>query len=130
MTSVLYAVFATGLIIWLSANVIKLRQKNQISLGDGGNEQLQAARSAHSNAIEYIPIALLLLFALEYNQGHLILVHACGIVFFIGRIMHAKAIVSTTLSRRKLGMILTFLSLMAMALLNLVYLPWSKFLQF
>lgn len=128
MTSVIYAVLSTALIIWLSANVITLRQKHQIALGDGGNAELQAARAAHANAIEYIPIALLMLFALEYNQGHLLFIHGCGIAFMLGRLIHARSILSASLKKRKQGMVLTFLSLMALSALNLVYLPWSQLL--
>ncbi|UAA40462.1 MAPEG family protein [Paraneptunicella aestuarii] len=128
MTSVIYAVLSTALIIWLSANVINLRQKHQIALGDGGNAELQAARTAHANAIEYIPIALLMLFALEYNHGHLLLIHGCGIAFMLGRVIHARSILSASLKKRKQGMVLTFLSLMALSALNLIYLPWGQFL--
>ena len=67
MTSVIYASVLAFLICWLSINVINKRWKNKIDIGYGNNQELETAMAAQSNAIEYIPIALLLLFTLEYN---------------------------------------------------------------
>lgn len=56
MTSVIYASLSAFLIFWLSLNVIKARGRNRIKYGDGGNEELQIARVAQSNAVQYIPL--------------------------------------------------------------------------
>jgi len=71
MISVIYASLSAFLIFWLSLNVIKKRKINQVGIGDGGNKELMISIAAQSNAVEYIPIALLLLFALEYNKANL-----------------------------------------------------------
>ncbi|MDQ7074916.1 MAG: MAPEG family protein [Gammaproteobacteria bacterium] len=126
MTTVLYASLATFLIIWLSFNVIKLRRKHQISIGYGGKKDLKLATTAHSNAIEYLPISLLLLFALELNQANLILLHILGILVFASRVLHANSILTENLKRRVFAMQTTFICMTVLALANLAYLPFEK----
>lgn len=70
MTSTIYASISALLNCLLSLNVIKLRRKNNVSLGTDNKEELMEAIAAQSNAIEYIPITLLLLFALELNEAN------------------------------------------------------------
>ena len=107
MTSVIYASLSALLIVWLSLNVIKKRHSNKVSTGDGGVDDLKLAIAAQSNAIEYIPIALLLLFALEYNKANTIIVHFLGLSLLVGRIVHAKGMLSSSLKTRVLAMQIT-----------------------
>jgi MAPEG family. len=89
MITSIYASLAALLIVRLTLSVIKLRRKNRVSVGDGGNEGLQLAIRAHANAVEYIPIALMLLLTLELNGAPKILIHILGATLLIGRILHA-----------------------------------------
>jgi len=120
-TSVIYAVLLALLICALAFKVISARRKHKVKHADGGFDDLQVARSAHSNATEYIPIALILLFALEYNGSVLWLVHIIGCLLVLGRVIHAKAILSDNLRGRVIGMQLTFLSIAVLSLANLYY---------
>lgn len=129
MTAVIYAVILSILMCWLAFKVIAVRRRHQVKHADGGVDDLVLARSAHSNAAEYIPITLILLFALEYNGGYLWLVHLIGCTFVIGRFIHARAILSDYLKGRVLGMQLTFLSIAALALTNIIYFPFSRFIS-
>lgn len=126
MTSVIYASVSAFLITWLSLNVIRKRRENKVSIGDGGNVELKTAIAAQSNAIEYIPIALLLLFALEYNEANVLIVHFLGLSLITGRIIHARGILSDTLNVRVLGMQITFFTIIVLAITNLIYLPYEK----
>lgn len=130
MISVIYAAVSALLICWLSFNVIKKRRSNRVSVGDGGFEDLKIAIAAQSNAVEYIPIALLLLFALEYNQANLLFVHALGILLIVSRIIHAHGMLTKTFKTRVLAMQMTFIILLGLAVLNLVYLPMDKLMNF
>ncbi len=121
MTSAIYAVVLSLLMCWLAFKVIAARRKHKIIHADGGIDDVQIARSAHSNAAEYIPITLILLFALEYNGSVLWLVHGIAWVFVIGRVIHAKAILSRNLGGRVLGMQLTFFSIATLAIANVYY---------
>ncbi len=118
------AAYASILAIWmvyLAVQVIKLRRKHKIAWGDGGNDALAMARSAHTNASEYIPVTLILMFLLEYNGGPAWLIHAVGIIFVLGRIVHGKALLNDSLKNRVRGMVATFATIVALSVLNLVY---------
>ncbi len=127
MITALYATFLSLLIINLTIQVIKQRQANQVSYADGGVAELQIARSAHGNAVEIIPITLIMMGFAEFNGAPLWAIHVIGLSFCVGRVMHAKAVLAQTFKLRKIGMILSFLCLKVLALLNLIYLPWSNF---
>ena len=122
--SVIYAVVLALLIVWLSLNVIKIRRHHQVPFGDGDSPMLQVARAAHSNATEYIPISLILLFALEYNHGYLWLVHGFGAVIVVGRIVHARGLLADRFKLRILGMQLTLLGIIGLSVANLYFLSY------
>jgi uncharacterized membrane protein YecN with MAPEG domain len=128
MTVVLYLSLSAFLIVWLSLNVIRVRRRKRISVGDGDDMDLITANAAQNNALEYLPIGLLLLMALEYNGAPLWLVHPLGVLLLAGRVIHARAILSDDLKARVTGMELTVWSILLMAGGNLVFLPWLKFL--
>lgn len=129
MISVIYAMISAILIIRLSLNVIKQRYINRVSIGNGGVEELEVAMAAQSNAVEYIPIALLLLFALEYNGASIIIVHILGLSLLTGRIIHARAMQEKSLKARILGMRITIYTIIGLVIANLIYLPYGKLLK-
>ncbi|MCF6442317.1 MAPEG family protein [Pseudoalteromonas luteoviolacea] len=118
MFSGLFAAICTLLYIKLSFNVIKLRKSHKVGIGDAGHKDLQANIRAHANFIEYTPLAVILIFILEYQLiGNSILIPiAC--LFLAGRLLHAKALYDANLKMRVIGMGCTFLSLIVMALIN------------
>lgn len=126
MTSAIYASLLALLICWLSLNVIKKRRTYKVSIGDDNNEELKIAIAAQSNAIEYAPISLILMFALEYNQANIILVHLSGLSLIAGRIIHARGLLSLNLKQRVLGMQITIYTIIGLAVFNLVYLPYAQ----
>ncbi len=130
MTSVIYASLSAFIIIWLSMNVINVRTRNKIRDGDGDNKELQISMAAQSTATEYIPIALLLLFALEYNHGNIWLVHVSGIALITGRLIHAQGLLSEKIKRRVLGMQITIYTIISLAIINFVYLPYDHLFSF
>jgi len=118
----IYAALLTLLFVWLSLNVIKLRYRYKIRLGDGNNAALRAAISAQANAAQYIPIALILLLLLELNHAHFLLLHGFGMALLAGRVMHARAIQTDHIPMRVRGMQLTLFTLIGSALANLLLL--------
>ena len=124
MMSSLYASLGGLIIMWLSFNVIKLRRAHKISVGDGGNEYLRLAMAAQSNAIEYIPITLILMFSLELNHANMWLLHTMGLAMLVGRILHANGLLSSNLKLRVVGMQVTLLVLMILVISNLLYLSY------
>jgi len=121
MLSSFYAALAVLLIVRLSVGVIKLRRAYKVRLGDGGVPELQAAIRAQGNAVEYIPISLILLALLELGGGHPMLVHAGGIAILTGRFLHARGLLGGSFRYRVLGMQFTIYTLIALALANVAY---------
>ena len=126
MITPLYVALSTLLIVRLSLKVIGYRHAKQVSLGDGGDSTLRGAIAAQQNAVEYLPVAMLLLFGLEANDGPVLLVHLLGISMLTGRLIHARAMWTDNIPLRVRGMQITIWTLLAMLLANLVYLPFDR----
>ena len=120
ITSIIASIFAL-FFIKLSFNVIKLRRKNQVSLGTGGHADLEAAIRAHANFAEYAPLGLILIACLEANHAPHWLVAALGTLLIIARVIHSQAFSEAThnFKKRVLGMRLTFGTLVALIVCNL-----------
>lgn len=126
MITALYAALLALLMMWLAVQVIKQRRKNKVAYADGGIEGLQIARSAQGNAVDSIPITVILLALLEMNGANVLLIHGLGILFLVARIVHARAILAQDLKGRIMGMKLTFATMFTLVILNVVYLPFDK----
>jgi hypothetical protein len=130
MITSIYASLSALLIVRLSLAVIKLRRKNRVSVGDGGNEELQLAIRTHANAVEYIPITLLLLLTLELNGAPSILIHVLGGTLLVGRILHSIGLPEKDFKKRVLGMQITIYLLIGLAVLNILFLAFAGALKF
>lgn len=126
MITALYASVLAVLLVWLAIQVIKQRRVNKVAYADGGVESLQIVRTAQSNASEYIPITLILMALLEFNGAKPVWIHLTGVIFVIGRIIHARGILKQSFKGRVKGMQLTFLIIATLVVLNLIYLPYGK----
>jgi uncharacterized membrane protein YecN with MAPEG domain len=117
----LYAALLTLFILGLAARVMWLRKRTRIGLGDGGDRDVACAVRTHGNAIEYVPLALILLLVLELNQTLPLLLHAFGIALLLARIVHAIGLSSSPgySAGRAAGAALTMLVVAAMALMLL-----------
>ena len=109
----LYAALLTLLFVALSIRVIRLRRRLQVALGDSGNEPLLRAISVHSNFAEYVPLGLVLLYLVEGQGAHPILLHGLGVCLLIGRLSHAFGVsrANEDYRFRVVGMALTFTTL-------------------
>jgi len=130
MISAIYIVISSILIGRLSLVVIKARRKYKISVGNNGNEELNLAIAAHSTNIEYLPIALLLLLVLEFNGAGIIVIHITGIILIVSRMVHTRGLLAANLKQRIIGMQMTFFTILSLAAMNLVYLPYNKLFDF
>lgn len=78
--------------IALSVKVVRQRRHSKISLGDGGNTQLQRAMRGHANFSEYVPLALLLIAMLELSQFPPYVLHGLGLTLLVARLLHGYAL--------------------------------------
>ena len=119
MISMMYAGLYTLLVIFLALRVVKWRTEHKIGLGHGENIQLQQRVRAHANAVENMPLALILLASLELTGASPFLIHVLGATFLLSRLMHAWGI-SHSSGRsigRFWGMVLTWVPMLIMAIL-------------
>ena len=85
----LYAGLLALLLVLLALRVVRLRWKFRVGLGDGGERAMTRAIRVHGNATEHVPIALLLLLVAELNRAGPTLLHVCGAVLVVARLLHA-----------------------------------------
>jgi uncharacterized membrane protein YecN with MAPEG domain len=72
----------------LSANVVAARVRTKTMLGDGGDARMEVAIRAHGNFMEYVPLLLMLIGALEFTGGPHWLVLGLAVVLVVARVMH------------------------------------------
>jgi uncharacterized membrane protein YecN with MAPEG domain len=117
----LYGAILALIIVALGINVTVHRVKLSVPLGDGGNPQMLRMIRLHGNAVEYIPLALVLQLAYEINGGWHSALLVIGIALVAGRLIQTWAMWSTEIAGpgRGTGQTLTWLSIAVLAVLNL-----------
>jgi len=116
-----------ALYVQLALAVIHIRHRDKVSLGNTGNDQLEKAVRAHANLTEWAPIGLILIAILEFNAAPAWICAPPAIVFVAGRTLHPKGLQSNdkkTLSRRALAMRLTAYAVIALAVLNVLWMGY------
>jgi uncharacterized protein len=113
----LYAALGALLILLLVYGVVQRRMQAKVGIGDGGDAVLARRIRAHGNAIETLPVGLLLLLLLELGGLASWALHVFGAVLLVARLLHAWGMSrrSGTSPGRFLGMLLTLIVLAAMA---------------
>jgi uncharacterized membrane protein YecN with MAPEG domain len=117
----LYAGILALILIALAINVTVHRVKLQVPLGDGGKPQMRRMIRLHGNAAEYIPLAIVLMGIYELNAGSHTALHVIGIALVAGRAVQTWGMWATDMTNlgRQIGQSLTWLSVIALAVLNL-----------
>lgn len=118
----LYAAILAVILTALAINVTVHRAKLKISLGDGGNPQMLRMIRLHGNAVEYIPLALMLMLVYEINGGSHTVLHIAGVALIAGRLLLTPDMWRSEIAGigRRAGQSLTWLSIAALAVLNFV----------
>ena len=119
--TLLYASLLTILAIFLAIKVGMNRVETNIMTGEGESSMLLQSVRAHGNLIEYAPLALILLALLEMQNVSDFMLHLCGSLFFLSRILHAYGV---TISRestpyRLVGALGTWLIMLIMSLVGI-----------
>ncbi|WP_342068605.1 MAPEG family protein [Yoonia algicola] len=106
------AILAGVLILLLTSKVIQLRRSGGVVLGDNDDRVLAKAIRGHANAVEQLPIALIIMGLAEAQGGNTPLLVLSAILLVAGRIMHAMyfAIHGTHWRLRMYGMMLTLIA--------------------
>lgn len=123
VTSFSAAILAILLVV-LTALTIVARNRFKVLLSDNGENVLLKFIRAHGNLAEFAPIFLILLTLVEIN--HFISpfwLWVTAIAFIVGRFSHALSLLfiePKTLLFRQIGMMLTFIPIVKLALILLI----------
>lgn len=103
------------LLLVLAGVVSSGRRRHMVSLGDGGNADLQAATRAFGNCAEYAPAGMAALILLALVGASPWMVHGVGGALLAGRVIHAVGLLFQTGPSlgRLVGMALTWIALLA-----------------
>lgn len=123
VTTALASLLGLWLIV-LSWRVIQQRRSAGVSLGGGGNQRLERAIRGQANLTEYGPIFVILTALGEYQSGNTLLIAIIAAGFFVGRLGHGYAFsfADKSVLGRTGGTALTYGAIIAMAVLNLIWL--------
>jgi uncharacterized protein len=104
------AALGAGVMLVTSVRAMLLRKQKQIGLGDGGDKEMLKRTRIHGNAVENIPITLLLLLVAELQGLWPLVLVIAGAGLVIGRVAHAYGVSKSTGASvgRVAGMALTW----------------------
>lgn len=109
----IYTALNALIMLVLSILVVRARVTTRTDIGDGGKPEMAAPLRAHANNSEYVPMALLLLWALASPLGGTIwMIHGVGAPLTLGRLLHAIGLSGSTgpSTLRLIGMVLTWIA--------------------
>jgi uncharacterized protein len=112
--SMTMAAIAALINIWLMIRVGRVRTREKVSVGDGGNEAVVRRMRAHSNYIESTAFVLILLLLVELAVGPVGWLWAVGGLYFVGRIAHAFGMDGIR-PGRTIGTLITLLTQLGLA---------------
>jgi uncharacterized protein len=112
--SMTMAAIAALINLWLMIRVGKVRTREKVMVGDGGNDAVIRRMRAHSNYIESTAFVLILLLLVELAVGPAGWLWAIGGVYFIGRIAHAIGM-DGPMPARLAGTLITLLTQLGLA---------------
>ena len=121
--SLTIAAGAALLNLWLSVRVGRVRTKEKVFIGDGGNDALTRRMRAHSNFVENTAFVLILLALVELGTGSSMWLWGVGALYLVGRILHALGM-DGMMWGRMAGTSVTMLTQLGLAItaLTIVYL--------
>jgi uncharacterized membrane protein YecN with MAPEG domain len=114
----MYAGAAALMFVYLTLGVSRQRIRHKVSIGDGNNRAVLVAIRAQGNFVEYVPIGLILMAAVESRGAPELAVHALGAMLIGGRLMHAIGFTRRPqiLILRQVGIVLNLVMLLAAGL--------------
>ena len=78
-----------GLLLSFKAGTFRGSTGISVLFGEPSNMELAQRVRAHQNFLEYVPIAVIVMGAIELNGGSSLFLYVCGDLLIIARIAHA-----------------------------------------
>jgi uncharacterized membrane protein YecN with MAPEG domain len=92
ITTLIYAGILGLMLIVLSIRTSLRRRETRVSLGTGNDAELLRRSRIQGNFVEFVPLALLLIWMLDFAQFSVWLIHLLGILLIVARLLHAWAL--------------------------------------
>lgn len=102
------------ILFYLSFRVVGWRFRKKISLGTGGDSDMEVRIRSHGNASEYVPAAMVGLVLMALLNAPAAAMHGLGGMFTLGRVLHGFGMAGP-IKARQFGMVLTWLSYLGLA---------------
>ena len=120
----LYGSLYALLLLALALLVVHQRRRSRTAFGDGGHASLRRAIRVHANAVEYLPISLMMLALCELTGMSRGAVHVWGAGLLVARLLHAIGLSRTegTNPWRAAGALFQFIFLLVLPLWLLAHL--------
>lgn len=117
----LFAGLLGFLIIFLAYKVVAFRQNKKVGIGDAGHKDGILVIRTHANALEYIPMFLILMGLYESNGGSPMVLYIVGSVMVVARLLHAMGLSKTagTSFGRFYGTLFTWIMILTLSGLNI-----------
>jgi len=120
-TTLCLAAAAAVINLWLGVRISRLRMSAGVLHGDGGNEALLRRMRAQANFVENVPLALILIGAIELSARGGQWLAIVGAVFMLARVAHALGMDSTRPNPlRAGGTLVTMLTLLGLAVIAIL----------
>ena len=115
----LFTALLALLMIFLALQVVKLRRKKKVGLGDNGDKDVELAMRVHANFVEYVPMMLILMAVYELNGGSTLILYIIGGLMLFARTIHCIGLSKSAgiTFGRFYGTLLTWLTTMFLACL-------------
>lgn len=120
-TTLCLAAAAAVINLWLAMRIGKLRMSAKVLHGDGGNDALMQRMRAQANFIENVPLALILIGAIELSGKGGQWLAIVGAVFMLARVAHGIGMDNTKPNPlRAGGTLVTMLTLLGLAVVAIL----------
>ena len=122
----LYAGLNGLILLWIAVATGRLRGRYKIWIGDGGHPHMIRILRGHANAIETIPIVLILMILMAAFATPIWVIHLFGIALTVGRVCHALHFIAADAPKwqRQVGAGLSMLVLLLAAVGVLGHAVW------
>jgi len=101
--------------LWLALRTGGVRQKAQVSIGDGGDAALICRMRSQANFTEYAPFIVILIALIEFTAGTSTWLWVASVAFLVARFLHPLGMDGMKYGRA-IGTAVTFLLLAGLGL--------------
>lgn len=114
-----YAGLLGIMLVTLSWRIMRMRARLEVMVGDGGERDLNVAVRMQGNFIEYVPMALMLLYFNEALGWNAWIIHGLAILLIAARVAHVHGMSQENAMGvgRRLGARMTFVIIIAASIM-------------